>query len=298
MALYVKEGRATEVEFVPPERGASATVRVLTPSGAELSTPTATLDPFTATVAEARTSTDLALDSASGVVVGRQYWLSKTDGLGAALVRCSESFSGDDSVLLEAPPALSEVVQFDTLTGACFTTTVPAITTRGLFHRLEWTVVGADGVTRGPYVQALHVCKTLFRMAVLPDEVARYIAFTFPDVAYGRPYGYFAERARRASLRVERELLLKERFQDRIGDFDLFVEAGVVAIKLELADEGLIPPDAGSDLAQYKKDLRAEFEMAITVALAGTWYDDNDDAVVDELTEVPGGIYNIPWVRR
>lgn len=299
MAVYVKEGRATEVEFYPPERGASATVRVVDPSGVELSTPTPTLDDFGVNIASVASTTEFGIPSGAWPIPGRSYWMVRDDGP-ESFVRVAEV---DDlgeptiAVVLEGPAALSGLFVGQYICGARFTVTVPAITTRGLFHRIEWTVTGADGVVRGPYVQTLHVCKSMFRTPVLADEVARYIALTFPDVGVGRPFGYFAERARRASLRVERELLKRERFQDRIGDFDIFVEAGVVAIKLELADEGLIPPDAG-DPNTYKRDLRTEFEEAIAAALAGTWYDANDDDVVDEITEVQGGMYNIPWVRR
>lgn len=285
MAICILENLATVIELVPPERPASATLSFKTKDGAELSTPSCTLDTTSKVVGEVVTKSELVLDSHVGVEPGRQYWLDRNDGAGGSLVRCAESWSADDRIALEAPPALSEVMVGDVLLGARLTATIPAVAERGKHHRAEWTVLGADGVTR-KYQQTVHVCRTLFRPPVLADEAARHVAANFPEWGVDKPYGWFAEVARRASLRIERELHKGERFADLVGDFDVFVDAGVVALQLELATEGLYAP--GETLEGYKARKLIELGEAVEAAMALTWYDSNDDEVVDEPGEVAG----------
>lgn len=295
MAVYILENRSTLVEFVPPERPASATCSFKDASGAELAAPAATLDAgVTAQVDTVVTPSQFTV-TGSALTPGRQYWLSG-DGGGVptySLVRIARS--DPTYTWLEAAPAV-EVSNGEAFYAARLTATIPstAVGERALNYRMEWTVTGEDGVVR-VYQQAIHVVRCLFRAAVTPDEAARYLAGAFPAMQVDRPWGYFAELARRASGRVERKLLAGQRYQHLVGDFAAFTDAGVVALRLELALEGLVPP--GYDPANYVTKTDEELGQAIQEATAGLWYDQDDDGVVLPDTEV-GGFYSMKLVRR
>lgn len=294
MAAYILENRSTLIEFVPPEAPASATCSFKDPGGAEKATLSVTVDATNTTVGATVTSSTV-FQVGAALTPGRQYWWRSVDaGAHRALIRCAEYASG--VAQLEAPPPGSSVQTGDTITGARLTTTIPdtAVTERGLNHRVEWTVTGVDGIVR-TYIQAIHVVRSLFRPACLADEASRYLAGAFPHMQVDRPYGYFAELARRASSRVERKLIAGQRFQHLVGDHGAFVDAGIVALRIELALEGLMPP--GFDPTNYVARTEEELGQSIQEAIAGLWYDADDDGVVETDTEV-SGFYSMRLVRR
>lgn len=291
MAVYILENRSTAIEFVPPEAPDSATLSFKDSGGAELSAPAVTVDPTDTTVgATVTTSTEFQVGAA--LVARRQYWWGSSDGA-ASLVRCA-SYAGGVAVLEAAPPG-NTVVTGDTITGARLTATIPdtVVATRGLNYRAEWTVTGVDGVVR-VYQQAIHVVRCLFRDALTADEAARYLAGAFPSAMVDRSFGYFSELARRASHRVERKLLAGQRYQHLVGDFAAFSDAGLVALRIELALEGLVPP--GYDPTNYVSKTDVELGEAIQEAISGLWYDEDDSGTVEETEK--SGFYSIRQVRR
>lgn len=283
MAVCILEQRASTIELVPPVRPQSATCLFKSPGGATLATITATLDSTLRTVASV-SGVDVTLDG--NLVPGRQYWWeSGDDGAHGSLVRCGQS---DASVVrFVTPPAGASIKAGDTIRGALLSAVVPsdATATRARRHRGEWSITPASG---GLLIvqQEVHVCRTLFRAAVLPDEVARFVALAFPSVGWDRPYGYWLEIAQRSSNRVAKSLAKAERFEDLIGDYDVFVEAGLHAMRIELALEGLMTQ--GFDLTGYVRDQEEMLDKAVQTALSNTWYDENEDGIVDEDTEVTG----------
>lgn len=237
-----------------------------------------TVDNTTRTVSAVTTNTEVTL-AAGDLVPGRSYWwVSSQSGAHAALVRCAQSDGG--VVRLEAPPAGSAIEVGDTFVGARLFAVIPLEATgeRALHYHAEWSVTEANGRV-SIYQQAVHICRTLFRPAVLPDEAARYLSLNFPAMGYDRPWGYYAELARRASLRVEKQMLAAERHQHLVGDYDVFTGAGVVALRFELANEGLIAP--GTEPMTLEEQDKA-IGAAVQLDLAGCWYDDNDNGEVDE----------------
>lgn len=293
MALYILEDRATAIEFVPPHRPTSATVVFKSADGTTLASPTVTPDATNTTLGTVTSSTVAAINAA--VVPRRQYWwVSSEAGAHESLVRCARYAAG--VMTLEAPPPGNALTSGDAIKGARLVATIPDTATveRGLNFRAEWTVTCADSVVR-IYQQAVHVVRCLFDDAVSVDAASRYLANAFPAMHVDRPFGYFAELARRASARVERKLLASHRYQHLVGDSGVFADAGLVALRIELAHEGLIPP--AYDLASYVAKAEDEdLPKAINEALASCWYDEDDDGVASEL-EKPG-IFTITAVRR
>jgi hypothetical protein len=283
VAVCILEQRASTIELVPPVRPQTATCVFKSPDGSTLATITATVDNTSRTVASV-SGLDVTLDG--NLVAGRHYWwTSGDDGAGGSLVRCAQSDA--NVVRFVSPPAGSAIKAGDTISGARMTALVPsdATATRARRHRAEWTITPTSGdVTL--VQQEIHVCRTLFRAAVLPDEAARFVAFAFPSAGWDRPYGYWLDVAERASRRITRALGKAERFEDLIGDYNVFVEAGQCALRIELALEGLLSP--GYDLTRYVREQGELLDIEVQTALSNCWYDENEDGAVDEDAEVSG----------
>ena len=283
MAVCILEQRASTIELVPPVRPQAATCRFKTPGNVTLATITATVDNTSRTVSSV-SGLDVTLDD--DLVAGRHYWwTSGDDGAGGSLVRCAQS---DANVMrLVSPPAGSAIKAGDTFHGARLTALIPssATATRGRRYRAEWEITPVSGDVL-IVQQEIHVCRTLFRAAVLPDEAARFVSFAFASAGWDRPYGYWLDVAERASRRVTRSLAKSERFEDLIGDYNVFVEAGQCALRIELALEGLLSP--GYDLTRYVREQDELLDTEVQTALSNCWYDEDEDGTVDEDTEVAG----------
>ena len=238
MDVLLLQSRSATAEFYPPVKPASATLSVYGPGGGTaIESPTVTVDTLARTVTVA-TSTDTftaATGSAGTPTPGRQYWWTSVDtGAHKALVRLSQYAT--NVWKLEAPIAGSAVQVGDTLAGARLSATVADTSTanRGAFYQLVWTVTDAAGAVT-IYQQTAHVVRTLFREAVTTDECARYIAQAYPNHAVGMTWGQFAELARRASERTWRRVRSGGRWMNLFGDSECFREAGLVALRMELA---------------------------------------------------------------
>lgn len=283
-ALLLKD-RSSAVEFYPPERPASATLVVRTDGGASKEAPAVTVDPLARSVSAVdATSPEQIFTAASGSgtpVVGRPYWwVSGDSGAHEAQVTLAELAS--NVWKLTAPvPGSSKVQVGDLLKGARLSAAVSStsLTTVGRFWSLEWTVTGADGIVR-IYQQTAHVCRTLFVPAMSAGDAAAFVAGAFPGHYVGRTWGYFSELARRASARVWKRVRKDGRFVELVGDSRAFVDAGVVALRLELAKEQLFPSSI-IDVVSYQDALDRQLSAEVEEALSGQRYDATDDGIVD-----------------
>jgi hypothetical protein len=173
---------------------------------------------------------------------------------------------------------------------ASLTTTHTA--TRGTNHRLVWTVTAASGAV-SKYVQIVHIVAQFFREPILADEAARYLSMAFPGRASVANAGYFRELAERSSERVSRKLRATERWPWLVGDQEVFRDCGLVALRIELAQEGMVPP--GFDPSGYRRQQEDELDKQFQEAVAQLWIDDNDDGAVD-VAEVSTR-FNVSLVR-
>jgi hypothetical protein len=64
-----------------------------------------------------------------------------------------------------------------------------------------------------------------------------------------------------------------------VGDQSLLADAGMAALRIELARDGLIPP--GFDGTTFVDRMEEELKQQMEFALAGAYYDEQDDGKVD-----------------
>ena len=285
MDVLLPEDRSTLVEFYPPERPTSATCRFLTPGGTSLLAPTVSVDALSRTVTAV--SSDYSFTAATGTgtaVAGRRYWWKTSDdGAQEGLVYLSE-VDANVWTLDSGVPSLAALVG-DTLYGARMTATITSAATaaRDVNYRIEWTVLGADSVTR-VYTQLAHVVRTQYRPAVSAFDARDYLSRAWPDVTSTKSYGYYAGLALRASERVWRRVRTSDRFQHLLGAADDFAAAGRVALGIELLDEMLMPPGV-NDRQSYRTELEAQMQREIDDAIGSRPYDVDDDGNVSSATD-------------
>ena len=283
MATEVTEDTAATVTAYPDGAApTSATATFYNAKGDSQSTPTVTVDAIgsggTSTVGAVTSQTQFAVDNATGIETGRRYWLTSSAGWQAA-ISVSE-VSGLNITLEHAPPGT--IATGDTLKGLLLSVTLSAATDtndRGLNHRVEWVVTGADSVVRR-YRTIVDVVKTPWPDSVSADDASRYLAMAFPGYATGLDAGHFFELSRRASQRVRNILRSDGNYPHMVGDRDVFESAGLAALRLECATgDALIP--AGYEPTQYISDQEETLRRLIAEAVANNWIDRDDDGAVE-----------------
>jgi hypothetical protein len=284
VAEFVQQGQTTTVRWVPPERAVSATATFSSPSGSELGTLSPVLDAVVLPVATATTGFSGTVGSGTGTLVaGRSYWLSNPKQ-GEALVRVA-TVDGSSFVLADTPAVRLEAGC--TLRGAAFTVTLtPALTAaRGVFYRIDWAATLAAAAEVRSYRQVVHICRQVFAPAMTPQRAAQYIGGAFPHAAKGKSASWFADIAERTSAVVERRLLSSGRLPQLVGDHELLADAGVIALRLQLALEGLVP--AGFDPGQYQDQQERELTRQLDYATANAWQDEADSGNADAADFAP-----------
>lgn len=282
MLTFIQDQAGT-LEAYPSGRPTSAEVTVYRPGGGELvSSSSATVDSTSTTIDGAPTSNQVfAVASASGLAVGRSYALeSATEG--SSVVEIAE-ISGVNVTLSQ--PASFDLASGDALRGLRLTKALTTANTadRALHYRADWLVTPADGGD----VQSIRTMFSIARMQFLPpctrDDVVRYLSFQFPSAVARYNGEEMANIAERASARVVRLVESTGRAPELIGRADLFSDAGLLALKLVLADDGLVPQAGTIDLLEFTDSTRRALQQAVTEAVrAAQWYDADDDGVVDQ----------------
>ena len=273
---FLQQGQNAAVELVSPQRPVSATLAFVSPAGVSLSSPAVTLDPASRTIASVGDFSFTVAAGAGSIVAGRQYWLvNPTEG--AALFRPS-SVVGN---VVGYQDALAVTVTTScVLYGATLSATIPstALTTLGQWYQLRWLVTTAAGSVVS-YLEPACVCRTVFLAPMSADVAARHAGYAFPGVAVSKRAEYWAGVADRASRRVIQRILASGRMPYLVGDQSLLQDAGMAAMRIELARDGLIPP--GFDGTTFIDRMEQELKDQLEFALAGTWHDNNDDGKVD-----------------
>lgn len=273
---FLQQGQNAAVELSPPRRPVSATLAFVSPAGVSLSSPAVTLDPALRTIASVG---DFSLTVAAGagtIAPGKLYWLVNPDE-GEAYFRTSTVVG--NVVTYQDMPAVSISTSCSVRSGR-LTATIPAsaLAVLGQWYQLRWlvTMVNGDVVS---YLEPACVCRTVFLPPMTADIAARHAGYAFPGVAAAKRNAYWQGIADRASRRVVQRVLASGRMPYLVGDQRLLEDAGMAAMRIELARDGLIPP--GFDGTTFIDRMEQELKDQLEFSLAGTWHDDNDDGKVD-----------------
>lgn len=273
---FLQQNQNAPVEFVPSVRAASATLAFVSPAGVTLSSPSVTLDPASRAIASVGDFSFTVAAGAGSIVAGRAYWLINP-AEGAALVVPSAVVGS--TVSYEDALAVT-VTSSCTVVGATLSATLPstALSTLDQYYSLRWTVTMSSGAVRA-YSESACVCRTVFSPAMTPEVAARHAGYAFPAITAGKRAEYWRGIADRANRRVEQRVLATKRFPYLVGDQSLLADAGMAALRIELARDGLIPP--GFDGPTFLDRMEQELKDQLEHALSGTWHDDNDNGAVD-----------------
>ena len=282
MSFEVVQDTAGDVFEYPLTRPTSATAKFFSPAGADKGSIAVTVDSIgdggTSTISAIGTlQTSLTVDDATGIEAGREYWVTSQNGWGAPVL--VSKVNGTSVTLESMAPGTLQVS--DTLKGLRLSATVAASMTdeRGMFYRVEWTVTDEDSAVRS-YQSIVHVVRMQFKDPITATDAARYVESTFPGYAVDVDAGHWAEVSKRASSRVRRILRASGNYPNMIGDPDSFRDAGLVALRIELAqNDGLVPP--GYDPSIYATDSERSLKRVVGETLANQWIDRDDDGIVD-----------------
>lgn len=273
---FLQQNQSAPVELVPPVRPASATLAFVSSAGVTLSSPSVTLDPVSRAIASVGDFSFTVAAGAGTIVAGRAYWLVNPNE-GAALIRPSSvsgsTVSYQDTLGVTVTTACS-------LYGATLSATIPSSATAqvGQWYQLRWLVTPVTGQVSS-YLEPACVCRTVFSVPMTSDVAARHAGYAFPGVAAGKRAEYWVGVADRASRRVIQRVLASGRMPYLVGDQSLLADAGMAALRIELARDGLIPP--GFDGTTFVDRMEEELKQQMEFALAGAYYDEQDDGKVD-----------------
>ena len=297
VAVELVENTAGAVELYPDTaRPLSATAKFYDPHNTVVETLTATVDTIgsggTSTIASVSSDqTTLTVDDATGIDAGRWYWRESAKGWGAPVL--VSKVSGTTITLESIAPGT--VAASDKIRGLRITAPIAAasLDTRAMNYRVEWTVAGVDSVSR-KFQTIVHCVRMQFRDPCTAEDAARYVSLSFPGYATSVDAGHWAEMAKRASQRVRRLLRASGNYPHLIGDQEDFQDAGLCALRIELAiTDGLTP--AGHEPAVYVDDQEKALTRTIQETLASQWVDRDDDAAEDP--DETRGLYVIRAVR-
>lgn len=266
------ESASVTVELTPAVLPASATLSVYSPSGSLVESPAVTVDDLSAEVATVTAQDELVLDDAAGIVAGRSYWWQGVGGLGG-VVTVGE-VDGDTVILTGPVPGTARAG--DTISGVRCTASLTGslLTPRGLRWQLRWRVTDADDVTHD-YGETAHVVRQRFAPPVSPAEAARYVQTLYPgtddrSVMAARWHAL----ASSASDRVRRVASAAKWYVHLVGDYRLWCDAGLAALRIELAHQGLYP--AAVDAGTYIAEQETHLARLINEAMAAGGYDEDD----------------------
>ena len=191
------------------------------------------------------------------------------------------------TIRLESP-LLDDPLTGDKIVGLQLSFPVTALNAadRAMNYRCEWTITPAEGDKRK--IQTLfHVVRTQFEDAVTPSEALRYAESNMAGAVLSWDAGRSIELAKRASDKVRREIQATGAYPHLIGESESFKNAGLYALKLELAMLGFVPP--GFDPGVYATTINDSLKSEIRQTMSSlTWLDADDDAIVDSVERLSG----------
>ncbi len=278
MDLELLQNQTGLLEIFPSELVTSASVEVFKPDGSVLvSSASATIDTASTTLtgSTAGDPNRIHLSDSSGFVVGRKYLITSQDGP-TFLGQISSIDSSSDHVYLNVPPSFT-IQNGDTIKGSRVSASLASAKTATLdsFYRAEFTCTTATEVFKN--TQIFDVVRTQFRIAD-SEDVKKTLVFLFPSAASRYQAGMIDEIAQRASKMVKDRVRSTGRYPYLYGSPDMFQEAFRCAVRIILAaDHGLIPNAGNVDQMEYITLYQDRLRDEIETATQGNVYDENND---------------------
>ena len=217
--------------------------------------------------------TQITVDDATGITSGAFLWMETGDGWAGA-IRISE-ITGTSLTLESRPPGTVDVAA--KIYGLTSTVSASKTDTRDQNYRIDYTITSVDASVAHRR-QMVNVVAMSFADPVTSAEVSRYAAANFPGVSTQKDAGWYRGIAERASDRIRQKLVAAGNYPHRVGDQSVFKSSGMVAMRIELAHEGLIV--AGFDPESYINAQESRLGTQIRESIANTWIDRNDDDAV------------------
>jgi hypothetical protein len=273
----LREGEGADFRFRPPERWASAVGLVKNRRGETIQSGAATVDPLVTTVAAYPDATQdtFQLADVSGVTPGVVYALTDTQ-VGVSLVEVATVDPVTDLVTLVAPLP-SVPTPGASFQGLEVTFAVLAITDRDLNFR---AVVRGPGQSQEQTV-TFDVVAQPWQDPLGPADVQAFIAARYPGELPDWKEKRCAKLAQRAVAEVRRQLRAAARYPDRFWDTSDLYACCLIAMRRELAREGLYP--GTTDPTTYERSLKFDIKDAVDDMLGSSVpYDpDGDDKITD-----------------
>ena len=282
MDLQFLKDQIGTLEIFPSALVTSADVAVYKPDGAILvSSTSATVDSTSTTITSqtAGNPNRLHLSSVSGFVVGRKYLIQGTDGE-EFQVTISSIDTSSNHILVNVPPPF-DIQNGDLIKGTRVAYSIPAAKLNVLdtYFRAEFTCTTAAGVFNETVFFDVVRMQFNIRSAEL---VKRLITFQFPSAASRFETGMIEEIADRAHKMILDKIRATGRFPHLYGSPDMFDEAYQHAVRLVLADFGMIPNAGAVDVIEYMNLYRDKLREALDIASQANGYDKDNDGTIDQ----------------
>jgi len=266
---WVQQGGSGTVAFDLPARpGGAGTARVVTALGAELTTPTPTLDSVNTTLSAtaAAGATSLSVTSGTGVTAGRRYLLGGPESAGGESVLVA-SVSGTTVTL--ARPLARARASGATAQGTRVTVDVSSACTAQVARqsRVEWTDPDTGEVLAVPFDVTRYATRSHLTESLLLDFDAA-LRKRLPQGAW------LPALIERAWDMVLDDLSTKERHPGGYAGVIELTTAHAYRVRALVAET-----DTTAEGVVYRDDMRERFRQELDLALASVAYDQAGDGV-------------------
>ena len=282
MDLQLLQNATGNLEIFPSRLVTSATVEIYKPDGAILVASTAaTIDSTQTTLTgqAAGNPNNLHLTDSTGFVVGRKYLITGTDSE-TFQVTVSSIDTSNDHLNVNVPPPF-DIQNGDTIKGTRISYSIDSskLSKLDTYYRAQFTCVTASETFRETLF--FDVVRMQFNIKS-PELVKRLITFQFPSASSRFETGMIEEIAERAHRMILDKIRSTGRFPHLYGSPDMFEEAYGYAVRLVLADFGMIPNAGAVDIIDYMNVYQDKLRTALEIASQGNGYDEDNDGTIDK----------------
>ena len=285
MDLQLLQNQDGVLKISPSVLVSACSVTVYKPDGAILvPSASAALDTESKTItAQSATNPNLiTLNNTTSLFVGLKYIITGTDGQ-SFQVTISDIDSDANQITVNVPPSFA-LQNGDTLKGSQITHQIGAasLSTLDTYYRAEFLCTEAGTGQKFVETVFFDVVRMQFNIKS-PELVKRLITFQFPSAASRFEAGMVEEIADRAHRMIIDKIRSTGRFPHLYGSPDMFEEAYQYAVRLVLADFGMIPNAGAVDIIEYMTLYRDKLYQSLEIAAQGNGYDADNDGAIEPL---------------